>query len=72
MDRFVEDGSLDDNVESFLSHDEMDPRETMGRGMDVAKGASLSPSLLFFLIPVPSFCTKMYLFKLNYLHNLSF
>ncbi|XP_078168203.1 transcriptional corepressor LEUNIG isoform X2 [Carex rostrata] len=38
MDRFVEDGSLDDNVESFLSHDEMDPRETMGRGMDVAKG----------------------------------
>lgn len=48
MDRFVEDGSLDDNVESFLSHDEMDPRETMGRGMDVAKGASLSHSLIFF------------------------
>lgn len=40
----MEDGSLDDNVESFLSHDEMDLRETMGRGMDVSKGASLSNS----------------------------
>ncbi|XWS27175.1 hypothetical protein CRYUN_Cryun26dG0092500 [Craigia yunnanensis] len=38
MDRFVEDGSLDDNVESFLSHDDMDPRDTVGRCMDVSKG----------------------------------
>ncbi|KAJ3670853.1 hypothetical protein LUZ60_008279 [Juncus effusus] len=32
------DGSLDDNVESFLSHDDIDPRESMGRCMDVSKG----------------------------------
>ncbi|CBI20987.3 unnamed protein product, partial [Vitis vinifera] len=38
MDRFVEDGSLDDNVESFLSHDDTDPRDTVGRCMDVSKG----------------------------------
>ncbi|MBA0633194.1 hypothetical protein Godav_001818 [Gossypium davidsonii] len=31
MDRFVEDGSLDDNVESFLSHDDTDPRDAVGR-----------------------------------------
>ncbi|KAE8708311.1 Peroxisome bioproteinsis protein 19-2 [Hibiscus syriacus] len=31
MDRFVEDGSLDDNVESFLSHDDTDPRDVVGR-----------------------------------------
>ncbi|KVH87806.1 LisH dimerization motif-containing protein [Cynara cardunculus var. scolymus] len=37
MDRFVEDGSLDDNVESFLSHDDTDPRDTVGRCMDVSK-----------------------------------
>ena len=39
MDRFVEDGSLDDNVESFLSHDDNDPRDTVGPCMDVSKGA---------------------------------
>ncbi|WRX33310.1 WD40 repeat - like 10 [Theobroma cacao] len=38
MERFVEDGSLDDNVESFLSHDDTDPRDTVGRCMDVSKG----------------------------------
>ncbi|KAJ8497715.1 hypothetical protein OPV22_008267 [Ensete ventricosum] len=38
MDRFVEDASLDDNVESFLSHDEADPRDVVGRSMDAAKG----------------------------------
>ncbi|KAK1260091.1 Transcriptional corepressor LEUNIG [Acorus gramineus] len=40
MDRFVgDDGSLDDNVESFLSHDDVvDPRDTVGRCMDVSKG----------------------------------
>ncbi|KAI4337361.1 hypothetical protein L6164_015790 [Bauhinia variegata] len=37
MDRFVEDGSLGDNVESFLSHDDADPGDP-GRGMDVSKG----------------------------------
>ncbi|KAF3531764.1 hypothetical protein DY000_02036789 [Brassica cretica] len=38
MDRFVEDGSLDDNVESFLSHEDGDQRDTVGRCMDVSKG----------------------------------
>ncbi|KAL2897758.1 Transcriptional corepressor LEUNIG [Bienertia sinuspersici] len=38
MERFVEDGSLDDNVESFLSHDDADPRDPIGRGMDLSKG----------------------------------
>jgi hypothetical protein len=46
MERFGEDGSLDDNVESFLSHEE-DPRESLfggskrspaGHSMDVSKG----------------------------------
>ncbi|MCI01146.1 transcriptional corepressor LEUNIG-like, partial [Trifolium medium] len=31
VDRFVEDGSLDDNVESFLSHDDTDHRDPVGR-----------------------------------------
>lgn len=38
MDRFEVDGSLDDNVESFLSQDDVDPRDAVGRGMDVSKG----------------------------------
>ncbi|KAF5743283.1 Transcriptional corepressor LEUNIG -like protein [Tripterygium wilfordii] len=38
MERFVEDGSLEDNVESFLSHDDADPRDTIGRCMDMSKG----------------------------------
>ncbi|GMQ03276.1 hypothetical protein CsSME_00049147 [Camellia sinensis var. sinensis] len=38
IDRFVEDTSLDDNVESFLSHEDTDPRDTVGRCMDVSKG----------------------------------
>ncbi|KAB5513956.1 hypothetical protein DKX38_027862 [Salix brachista] len=37
MDRFVEDGSLEDNVDSFLSHDDNDPRDVVPR-MDVSKG----------------------------------
>lgn len=36
MERFVEEGSLDDNVESFL--DDADPRDAVGRGMDVSQG----------------------------------
>lgn len=38
MDRFVEDGTLDDNVDSFLSPDDTDPRGPVGRCMDVNKG----------------------------------
>ena len=38
MDRFVEDGSLDDNVESFLSNEDGDQRDAIGRCMDVSKG----------------------------------
>jgi WD40 repeat protein len=38
MDRFVEDGSLEDNVESFLTPDDADPRDSVGRCMDVSKG----------------------------------
>ncbi|GER46914.1 WD-repeat protein [Striga asiatica] len=35
MDRFVDD--VEDNVESFLSHDDADPRDAVGRCMDVSK-----------------------------------
>ncbi|RYR05683.1 hypothetical protein Ahy_B06g085510 isoform A [Arachis hypogaea] len=42
VDRFVEDGSLDDNVESFLSHDDTDARDAVGRCMDVSKGFTFS------------------------------
>ena len=38
VDRFVDDGSLDDNVESFLSHDDPEPRDRVGRFGDVSKG----------------------------------
>jgi WD40 repeat protein len=41
MDRFGEDGSLDDNVESFL-HDDTDLRDPAGRCMDVTKGFSFN------------------------------
>jgi hypothetical protein len=30
VDRLLEDGSLDENVESFLSQDDMDPRDSLG------------------------------------------
>ncbi|KAG8375504.1 hypothetical protein BUALT_Bualt10G0106700 [Buddleja alternifolia] len=36
MDRFVDD--VEDNVESFLTHDDADPRDAVGRCMDVSKG----------------------------------
>lgn len=36
MDRFADD--VEDNVESFLSHDDADPRDAVGRCMDVSKG----------------------------------
>lgn len=38
MDRFAEDGSLEENVESFLSQDDTDARDAVGRCMDVTKG----------------------------------
>lgn len=38
MDRFVDDGTLDDNVDSFLSHDDADPRDRVGQSADVSKG----------------------------------
>ncbi|KAG6772752.1 hypothetical protein POTOM_024172 [Populus tomentosa] len=41
MDRFVEDGSLEDNVDSFLSHDDNDPRDAVPR-MDLSKGFSFT------------------------------
>lgn len=53
MDRF-EDGSLDDNVESFLSHNDVEPRDTVGRCMDVNKGVHIvfSPYILQFMFQV--------------------
>ncbi|KAJ4708365.1 Transcriptional corepressor LEUNIG [Melia azedarach] len=42
VDRFVDDGSLDDNVESFLSPDDADPRDRVGRSGEVGKGFSFS------------------------------
>ncbi|XP_006643822.1 transcriptional corepressor LEUNIG-like [Oryza brachyantha] len=38
MDRFVEDGCLEDNVESFLSHDDADRRDAGNRCMESTKG----------------------------------
>lgn len=38
MDRFVDDGSLEDNVESFLSQEDADPRDRVTRCSDVGKG----------------------------------
>uniref|UniRef100_A0A0D9UXG1 LisH domain-containing protein n=1 Tax=Leersia perrieri TaxID=77586 RepID=A0A0D9UXG1_9ORYZ len=38
MDHFVEDGSLEDNVDSFLSHDDADRRDTVTRCMEPTKG----------------------------------
>jgi hypothetical protein len=37
VDRLLEEG-LDENVESFLSQDDMDPRDSLGRCMDASKG----------------------------------
>ncbi|KAF3791145.1 Transcriptional corepressor LEUNIG [Nymphaea thermarum] len=40
IERLAEDGSLDDNVDSFLSHDDTDQRDTVG--MEGTKGFSFS------------------------------
>ncbi|KAM7275681.1 hypothetical protein ACFE04_017547 [Oxalis oulophora] len=37
-DRFVDDGSLDDNIDSFLSHEAADPRNRVGQCADISKG----------------------------------
>lgn len=50
MDRFVDD--VEDNVESFLSHDDADPRDAVGRCMDVSKGK-------LFGFPLSSCCTSV-------------
>ncbi|XVE98242.1 hypothetical protein REPUB_Repub03eG0088800 [Reevesia pubescens] len=42
IDRFVADGSLDDNVESFLSHDDPEPRDRVGQCGDVSKGLTFT------------------------------
>ncbi|KAB2618720.1 transcriptional corepressor LEUNIG-like [Pyrus ussuriensis x Pyrus communis] len=42
VDRFVDDGSLEDNVESFLSHDDADPRGRVAQCSDVGKGFSFT------------------------------
>jgi hypothetical protein len=56
VDRLLEDGSLDENVESFLSQDDMDPRETMGHSMDSSKGSLLFPTdALLFLSQLDSY-----------------
>lgn len=39
MERIVDDGSLDDHVDSFLTPDDMDRRDTVGR--DVSKGLAM-------------------------------
>ena len=53
MDRFVEDPSLEDNVESFLSHDDTDPRDVVGRCMDVSKGVQmLIEQLVLFYVNI--------------------
>ncbi|KAF3441959.1 hypothetical protein FNV43_RR15875 [Rhamnella rubrinervis] len=42
IDRFVDDGSLDDHVESFLSHEDADPRDRVNPCADVSKGFTFS------------------------------
>ena len=40
MDRFVDDRTLDDNVDSFFSHDAADPRDQVGQSGDGSKGTT--------------------------------
>ncbi|PRQ46501.1 putative transcription factor WD40-like family [Rosa chinensis] len=42
MDRFVDDGSLEDSFESFLSDDDADPRGRVARRSDVSSGFTFS------------------------------
>ncbi|PIA42600.1 hypothetical protein AQUCO_02000203v1 [Aquilegia coerulea] len=41
------DGSLDDNIESFIAPDDNDPRDMIGRGMDVSKGFTFNEVGMF-------------------------
>lgn len=50
IDRFVDEGSLDDNVESFLSPDDADPRDRVGRLAEVSKGM-MNVDFLYFCVP---------------------
>ena len=58
IDRFVED---EDNVESFLSHDDTDPRDS-GRCMDMSKGA-LDTFLLLIMSFMNSICKYQNILK---------
>lgn len=62
MDRFAED---DDNVESFLSHDDTDPRDAVGRCMDDSKGVNSKTSL-----PFPIFILLLIIDPLRVYHTL--
>ncbi|KDP32334.1 hypothetical protein JCGZ_13259 [Jatropha curcas] len=42
MDRFVDDRTLEDNVDSFFSHDAADLRDRVGQSADVSKGLAFS------------------------------
>lgn len=64
MDRFVEDGALD-NVESFLSHDDTDPRDAVGRSMDVGKGETSHPT---FMIPLLICLYSFYIHPYHFLY----
>lgn len=58
MDRMVDDRTLDDNVESFFSHDALDPKDTVGQPKDISKGT------------VCSFLHRLCQTGANYLHLL--
>ena len=38
MDRMVDDRTLEENVDSFFSHDTLDPKDRVGQPMDISKG----------------------------------
>lgn len=59
MDRFVDDGSLDDNVESFLSPDDADPRDRVGRSAEVGKGMIYADFLHWRVLQKLAFCIKL-------------
>ncbi|XP_020519880.1 transcriptional corepressor LEUNIG isoform X2 [Amborella trichopoda] len=46
IDRIEGDGSLDDNVDSFLSHDDADPRDPVGRNTDTSKSNGISFNMI--------------------------
>lgn len=47
MDHFVDDRTLEDNVDSFFSHDVADLRDRFGQSADINKGTdNANPSLV--------------------------